>query len=127
MGYGELSAIPNTEWDDEDAIDAAINERFDLVVVCDQLEKQTKKQGQHLIAYLRNKVANQVLLLVDKMAAKELAWKDSDFYALAMQKHKLNDQLFSFSYDLDKYNHKRTWNTPQFWANPEQFHNKATI
>ena len=26
---GELSAIPTTEWDDEDAIDAAINERFE--------------------------------------------------------------------------------------------------
>ena len=29
MGYGELSVIPTTEWDDEDAIDAAINERFE--------------------------------------------------------------------------------------------------
>ena len=26
--YGELSAIPTREWDDEDAIDAAMSERF---------------------------------------------------------------------------------------------------
>ena len=34
--YGELSAIPTREWDDEDAIDAAINERFE------DTAKQTK-------------------------------------------------------------------------------------
>ena len=105
----------------------SINERFDIAVVVGQIEKQSHNQGRHLIAYLRNIVCPQILMLMDKSNLVDNNWTDTDFFALGMQKNKVHDQVVSFSYDLGKYNHKRSWNTPQYWANPEQFHNKLAL
>lgn len=97
-----------------------INERFDITVIADQLEHQTRQQGQHLIGNIRNRISNQILMVISQtsLAAK---WQDADFYSLALIKPKSFEDLSVYSYQLSGYNHQRTWNNSDKWANPQNW------
>lgn len=105
----------------------------DLAVITDAIEQMPTKQGEQLLALLRNYGTHQIAVLV----ANDGAWSFNQFIALGFRKHtdlendvatvksnNKNQSYTLYTYNLDSYNHKRTWNNSRFWANPEMW-NKA--
>lgn len=99
------------------------NQRYDLAIVADQLERLNKRQGIELLAGLRNLSVNRMAVLVDLDRAPE--WKDTDFYGLAMQRQgsfqRDERRLTLFTYDLAEYKNVPDWLNSKYWANPQLF------
>ena len=99
--------------------------RFDMAVVADQLEHMSWIKGQQFLARLCNLHSGHLWIAVSEKDGGR-AWKATNFYALGMQRkqHFSREQgadLTVYTYDIDRYNHIRPWNNPDFWANPENF------
>ncbi len=97
---------------------------IDLALINNILIDLSKVEGQQLLAQLRNYGTRQIAVMVSD-ATK---WTLNDFICLGFRKHASiepsseSDQAYElFTYNLDSYNHKRTWNNPRFWANPEMW------
>jgi len=94
---------------------------IDLAIVSDTLEHQPQIDGERLLALLRNYGTHQIAVGVSENSG----WSFNQFIALGFRKHATlteNEQQFTlYTYNLDNYNHKRTWNNPRFWANPEMW------
>ncbi|MBL4833231.1 MAG: hypothetical protein JKY26_04570 [Pseudomonas sp.] len=103
--------------------DELANQRYDMAIVADQLEKLDKRQGVELLAGLRNLSVSRMAVLVELEQAPE--WQASDFYGLAMQRDARfeKDQrcLTLFTYDLAEYKTVPDWLNAKYWANPENF------
>ncbi|HDZ56181.1 MAG TPA: hypothetical protein ENI17_03030 [Pseudomonas xinjiangensis] len=99
------------------------NQRYDLAVVADELERLDKRQGVELIAGLRNLSVSRLAVLVDLQQTPE--WKDTDFFGLALQRHgkfERDDRSLSlFTYDLAEYKSVPDWLNSKYWANPQLF------
>lgn len=99
------------------------NQRYDLAVVADQLERVDMRTGIELLAGLRNLSVSRMAVLVDLQAATE--WQDNDFFGLAMQRHARFEKdercLTLFTYDLADYKSVPDWLNAKYWANPELF------
>ncbi len=99
------------------------NHSLQAVVVSGVLEHRTKPEAIQMLAGYRNALVGAILVFVD--LAESNQWSHADFYGLGFKniahfphpKHPLH----AFEYNLQTYNHKRLWNTPQYWANPENF------
>lgn len=105
-----------------------------FVLISDALEQLGTEKGSLLLGQLRNLGVRQIAALVDN----DSDWAFTDFLGLGFRKHvelepsdHPNDSSANnhrsytlYTYNLDNYNHKRTWNNPRFWANPEMW-NKA--
>ncbi len=98
--------------------------RFDMVVTADQLEHMSWAEGQHFLGRLQNLHSGHLWVAVS--ATDNPVWKATDFYALGMHRkqhfsRKDGPSITVYTYDIDRYNHVRTWNNPDFWANPKNF------
>ena len=86
-------------------------QRFDLALFIDCLEHLDKREGQQLLAGVRNLNACD--------------WHTTDLFALALQasEHFQREQqtLTLFTYDLREYKQVPDWLNAKFWANPERF------
>lgn len=93
----------------------------DLALVTEALEQLDRPQGQTLIGQLRNYGTRQIAVLVDNHSG----WTLSDFIALGFKRQARLEEgdrkLTLYTYNIDSYNHKRTWNNPKYWANPEMW------
>lgn len=93
----------------------------DLALVSDTLEQLSSKQGALLLGQLRNYGSRQIAVLVCDNAG----WQLTDFTSLGFRRHArlttANGPCTLYSYNLDSYNHKRSWNNPDHWANPEMW------
>ncbi len=92
-------------------------ERADLSIVFDQLEHMEKTNAVHLLSRLRDQHSKRVLLhCADQTHSKQ------ELMALGFieQKHPSSDGRL-FLYDPDLFFPRRDWNTPDKWANPENF------
>jgi hypothetical protein len=93
----------------------------DLVIVHDLSGTATPAQHQ-LLGYMRNCLTKHIWLLLPEDAD----WPLQALTALGFRKDE--DSLpppagtHAYTYDIDSYNHKRSWNNARFWANPENFH-----
>jgi uncharacterized protein DUF6231 len=104
----------------------ANTQRFDLVVVADQLEYMSRHHGEELLGLVRNLHSNAMLVLYQPaIAPNKLRWALSDFLGMGLRRQAtFNDnsrQMSLYSYDLDNYNFTRSWNNARFWANPENW------
>ena len=103
--------------------DDLANQRYDLAIVADQLERLDKRQGIELLAGLRNLSVSRMAVLVELAEAAE--WESNDFYGLAMQRDARFEKdgrcLTLFSYDLAEYKTVPDWLNSKYWANPENF------
>ncbi len=75
--------------------------------------------GSELLGSIRNALVPAILVFV----ADE--WPDETLFSLGFRRLARfpHDSLpcKAFEYQLTRYNHKRSWNNPRFWANPENF------
>jgi hypothetical protein len=92
-------------------------ERADLCIIFDQLEHMQKSGGTQLLGRLRDQYSRRVLLHCTGQA-----FSDMELLALGYvkQKHPSIDGCF-FLFDPDLFFEPRDWNTPEKWANPENF------
>lgn len=92
---------------------------IDLALVHDALEGVDTAAGQQLLGHIRNSLARRIWLLVDSTSS----WSLPTLTALGFRKIDLpfGPSIASYLYDLNSYNHKRSWNNSRFWANPENF------
>lgn len=94
----------------------AVN-RADFGIVFDQLEHMEKEQGIHLLSRLRDHLCVRVLL---HYAAG--TFSNQELLALGYIKQKrLSIDGHFFLFDPDLFFVRRNWNTPDNWANPENF------
>jgi len=95
--------------------------RFDAALVVDWLEHHTHLEGIQLLARLRNLHTPHIWLMLKDTAS----WSMNDllglgFHRQGQQQH--GDQVTSsYAYQLETYNHKRSWNSPKHWANPQNW------
>lgn len=91
--------------------------RADLGVVFDQLEHMEDDEGVHLLSRLRDRYCRRVLLhLSDAMHTdKELL----GLGYIRQQSAPADGRLYLF--DPKLFFEKREWNSPDKWANPENF------
>ena len=92
-------------------------ERADLSIVFDQLEHMEKTEGVHLLSRLRDQHSSRVLLhCADQTHSRQ------ELMALGFIEQQLpsSDGRF-FLFDPDLFFPRRDWNTPDKWANPENF------
>lgn len=92
-------------------------ERADLGLIFDQLEHMDKSDASQLLGRLRDRHCLGVLL---HYGARDFS--NQEFLALGYieQKRPSRDgRLFLF--DPDLFFVRRDWNTPEFWAHPENF------
>ncbi|WP_027330535.1 DUF6231 family protein [Marinimicrobium agarilyticum] len=99
----------------------SLPETQDLALVTDALEELSRAQGQTLIGQLRNYGTRQIAVLVDNQSG----WTLSDFIGLGFKRQARLEEgskkLTLYTYNINNYNHKRTWNNPKYWANPEMW------
>lgn len=93
----------------------------DLALLSDTLEQLPAEQGALLLGQLRNYGSHQIAVLVHDNAG----WQLTDFTGLGFRRHTrlrtASGPATLYSYNLDSYNHKRSWNNPDHWANPEMW------
>ncbi|WP_020409545.1 DUF6231 family protein [Hahella ganghwensis] len=95
----------------------------DTVIISDYLEYCSRESGQELLARLRNHLTAHVLIFIDHQKASD--WDFNTLIGLGFKKLMTFDHssrsLTCYSYDIDNYNPKRSWNNADHWANPEMF------
>lgn len=99
------------------ADDLVAVDRADLGIVFNQLEHMEKNEGAHLLSRLRDQYCRRVLL---HLSGEMLA--DQELLALGYIKQDSppgEGELFLF--DPDLFFERRDWNSPEKWANPENF------
>lgn len=104
--------------------DFPFSSKVDLVLINNTLEFMSLAEGKTLLGQIRNFGALHIAVLVDDNSA----WSFNDFISLGFRKQQEFlpecDQSRSYTlytYNLDSYNHKRTWNNARFWANPDMW------
>lgn len=99
------------------------NQRYDLAIVANELERLDKRAGTELLAGLRNLSVSRMAVLVDH--SQTSVWQDTDFFALALQRTARFEQgdrvLTLYTYDLAEYKQVPDWLNAKYWANPEMF------
>ena len=98
----------------------SFDRNIDLALVSDTLEQIPHEAGEQLLGTLRNLGVRQIAVLVSNNAS----WTFRDFIALGFRKQPSSGteaEKTLYTYNLDTYNHKRTWNNPDYWANPEMW------
>lgn len=92
----------------------------DLALVTDALEQLPQESGRVLLGQLRNLGNHQIAVLV----RNDSEWAFNDFIALGFVRQASTDDQEGhtlYTYNIDTYNHKRSWNNPKYWANPEMW------
>ncbi|UAW97645.1 hypothetical protein KEM63_12660 [Halopseudomonas nanhaiensis] len=99
------------------------NQRYDLAIVANELERLDKRAGTELLAGLRNLSVSRMAVLIDHSLTSD--WQDTDFFALALQRtarFAQGDRLLTlYTYDLAEYKQVPDWLNSKYWANPEMF------
>ena len=99
------------------AADVVAVKRAHLSIVFDQLEHMLRQEGTHLLSRLRDQHSNRVLL-----HCSDQIYSNQELLALGfiVQKRPSSDGRF-YLFDPDVFFQRRDWNTPDKWANPENF------
>jgi hypothetical protein len=96
-------------------------ETQDLALITHTLEELSHTEGEMLLGQLRNYGTHQIAVVV----APEQGWDFKDFIGLGFRRQQeLTDDGHPrtlYTYNINDYNHKRTWNNPKNWANPEMW------
>ena len=105
---------------DADPAAAGDNQRFDMAIVLAPTATATAQLAAgHQLGLLRNLYTSAIWLLVqEQQPAPRGNLLAQGFRRL---QHFDSRELSSYGYNLASYNHQRSWNTPQYWANPENW------
>ena len=91
--------------------------RYPFAVVIDQLEHLDRDDAMHLLAALRDRYAERVLVYDSDPALSR-----SELLALGfVQVDSPVPDVHAFVHDPDEFFASREWNNPRHWANPENF------
>lgn len=97
------------------------NRRFDLGIVFDYLEHCSYAEGSQLLGQLRNLYCDNIWLAVTNSEV----WNLNALVGFGFKRQKCWErsgaEICSYFYELKSYNHKREWNTPKYWANPQNW------
>lgn len=104
-----------------------IDGRYDMAILSTTWEDLGGADIQHLLAELRNVHSNRIeLLLAPAKQGTERSSQLKTLLALGFRQAggcaDDNAQGNWYRYDLAHYNRKRAWNSPENWANPQNFH-----
>lgn len=101
--------------------------RFDYAVLSRALEPLEPPAGAALIARVRDIHCHRFALACRHIDAhhREGEWSEPELLALTLTLHRRvrEDGAWHsvYTYDVDSYNPKREWNSPEDWANPQNF------
>ena len=99
---------------------AADARRYDYAVLWGVLEVLPVAEARGLIARVRDVHCPAFLLVSDLDAAP--GWDHSGLLAMALTKIEAPAVgPAAYAFDIDSYNRRREWNSPDHWANPENF------
>ncbi len=108
-----------------DQINTQLDKRFDLCIAIN--EDQNISAWTNTLGLLKNLYSEKIIFL-HPVQSGESDTKTRDIKALrALGFFEEEDLTFGdtiyacASYNLTKYNRKRSWNNAKFWANPENF------
>ena len=114
---------------DADALEALdVGGKYDVAFVAHTLEHMDKRQGEQLIAALRDRLAQRVFILLpmaDDTPEQRSHWSLTDMTALGLRQvacfeHK-GRPLHLYRFDLYDYKLTPDWLNPRFWANPQMW------
>ncbi len=92
----------------------------DFVLVSNCLEYESFENGQQLLATLRNFLIPTLLVTIAENTKRD--WTLNKMLELGFKRLLKEPRgLTCYAYQLENYNPKRHWNTPENWANPEMF------
>lgn len=96
-----------------------VGRRFSVGVILDALDGIPRSHGTQLLARLRDQLCERVFVI----SANASVWSREDMLALSytLRARSADDQWMLFDHDIASYNPERDWNTPEHWANPENF------
>lgn len=105
--------------------------RYELGVVFNFLEHRPVSEGLEVLGRLRNVHCERIWVAVttssdwDFNSMISLGFSRGPCFAgrtMTSAHNKPREvEICTYHYDIDKYNHKREWNTPKHWANPENW------
>ncbi len=101
--------------------------RFDYAILSHALEVLEPSEGAALLARIRDVHCHRFALACRHTDAhhREGEWSEPELLALALTLHRRvrEDGVWHsiYTYDVDTYNPRRQWNSPENWANPENF------
>jgi hypothetical protein len=93
--------------------------RFEFAIVSELVERLAAPEAEAVLGRLKNLHTDRFMLLTDP-ARSCLCHGALLALALAPFEH-LDDGRVAWRYDIDRYNPERPWNSPDDWANPENF------
>jgi len=96
-------------------------EPINLAIISGVIESMTKPQAIEWLAMVRNRHAQQLILIVDTLKASEQSWQLADYLSLGMSLFESHQHYQLFGYAIESYRPKRDWLNSRFWANPENF------
>ncbi len=96
-------------------------DRYDLGVVMDYLEHLPEVEAIQQLCRLRNLHCKRLWVSVQETPFWTLNQMVSMGFKRGVSSTKAAATVSSYHYDIDHYNHKRQWNTPKYWANPENW------
>ena len=101
--------------------------RFEFAVLAGALENLSAEEGVALIARLRDLHCHRFVVSYrpDEDHRGSGTWTEQDFRALTLSLYRRVEedgvQAAIYGYDIDSYNHRRTWNSSENWAHPGNF------
>jgi hypothetical protein len=101
--------------------------RFDYAFVTDALASLDVSEGMALLARLRDLHCHRFAVTHRHAPAEDDPWTDGRFLSLTLALHRRitegdGIETSVYAYDIDTYNRRREWNSPEDWANPQNFH-----
>lgn len=101
--------------------------RFDDALVTGALETLPLAEATALIARLRDVHCHRFAVCYRRPGEEEPQWNDGRFRGLTLALHRRvtgpgGGETSIYTYDIDTYNRRREWNTPENWAHPGNFH-----
>lgn len=93
----------------------------EIAVVTDLTETLTKTEAMQWLGVLKNKLAQHIVLVVDKQKSASNDWQFADFLGLGFRLHEQRNQYQVFFYAIETYQPKKDWLNSKYWANPENF------
>ena len=106
---------------------ALASARFDFVYLSATLEKLSHREGERLLARLRDLHTPRFALLLPLTPNPDDAshWQEQELFAFGLTRLGLygagERRLGLYGYDLDHYKTTPDWLNPRFWANPERW------
>ncbi len=98
-----------------------LSRTHDLALLSDILEQLSVGDGKLLLGQLRNYGTHQIAVAV----TEQTDWTFQDFIGLGFTRQGRigdgNRTLVLYTYNIDSYNRRRSWNNPDHWANPERW------